>query len=162
MKYDHRESLPFWIISTAHALEVELNEVLAPLGVTFRQAEVLALLAVEGTLSQVEVARRMGVEAPTLAGIVARMEAAGWIVREPCATDRRKKLLRTTERVDPIWANVMERARHVRTRLVAGLTPDEVQEIIARLELLQNNLRTGDPFDHETACSSETPIAEVK
>jgi MarR family transcriptional regulator for hemolysin len=151
LQYDHRQSLPYWIISTAHALEVEFNEVLAPLGITFRQAEVLALLALEGTLSQVEVARRMGVEAPTLAGIVARMEAAGWIVRESCPSDRRKKLLRATERVEPIWAQTVERAQQVRARLALGFTPEQIQGLIAALEMLYNNLKQDSPKVAENA-----------
>jgi MarR family transcriptional regulator for hemolysin len=151
LQYDHRQSLPYWIISTAHALEVEFNEVLSPLGITFRQAEVLALLALEGTLSQVEVARRMGVEAPTLAGIVARMEAAGWIVRESCPSDRRKKLLRATEQVEPIWAQTVERAQQVRARLAMGFTPEQVRELIAALEALYNNLKKDSPQAEEDA-----------
>lgn len=143
LQYDFQRSPAYWILSTAHALEVEFNEVLAPLGITFRQLEVLALLAIEGTPSQVEVARRMGVEAPTLAGIVARMETAGWIAREYCPSDRRKKLLRATERASTIWEQAIERAHQVREQLMRGLTAGQIEELIRLLETISNNLSAG-------------------
>lgn len=147
LEYDHHESLPYWVISTAHALEHQLNEELAPLGITFRQAEVLTLLAMNGTLSQREVAQRMGLEAPTLAGIVARMEAAGWIVRDSCPGDRRKKLLRPTARVEPIWSQVLERARRVRSQVARGFTPEQVRAMIRSLEIMLSNLKSGSAPD---------------
>ena len=140
MNYDHRESLPYWIISTAHLLEQRFNTAFAPLGITFRQAEVMVMLSVDGALSQIEVARRMGIEAPTLAGIVARMEAAGWIVRESCSTDRRKKLLRLTDRVGPLWAQIFDRALEVRGCLTDGVAAEKIQEMIDILEKMQGNL----------------------
>lgn len=138
--FEHRESLAYWLIMTAHAIERVLNAELAPLGMTFRQAEILGLLAVEGTLSQAQVAERIGVEAPTLAGIVARMEASGWIEREPCPGDRRKKLLRPSPRVEPIWARVLERGLLFRARLTQGLSADEVRHMIGHLESMLHNL----------------------
>ena len=148
--FEHQESLPYWLIVTAHAIERVLNAELAPLGMTFRQAEILGLLAMEGALSQAQVAERIGVEAPTLAGIVARMETAGWIEREPCPRDRRKKLLRPTRRVEPIWAQILERGLLVRGRLTQGFSPDEVRDLIGRLECMLRNLD-----DHSTARPSE-------
>lgn len=145
LPYDPRESLPYWVITTAHALERELNEVLAPLGITFRQAEVLVCLALEGTLSQSDVARRMGIEAPTLAGIVARMERSGWIERESCPDDRRKKLLRPTRRVEPLWSEILGQARRVRVRAGRGFEPEQLRRLIDDLSAIQVNLDAAGP-----------------
>lgn len=140
LAYDPRESITYWVITTAHALERVLNEVLAPLGITFRQAEVLVCLAMEGTMSQSEMARRMGIEAPTLAGIVARMERNGWIVRDACPSDRRKKLLRTTPRVEPLWSQILEQAALVRARASRDIDPDHLRRLIEGLTAIQSNL----------------------
>jgi MarR family transcriptional regulator for hemolysin len=140
IQYDHHESVIYWIVSTAHALERVVNEELAPLGMTFRQAEVLAWLALDGPLSQVELADRMRIEAPTLAGIVERMERAEWIVRTPYPQDRRKKLLHPTERVEPVWARVMEAGLRVRARASAGHDAESVRQMIRMLEAIQKNL----------------------
>ena len=143
LPYDPRESITYWVISTAHALERELNEVLAPLGITFRQAEVLVCLALEGTMSQSEMARRMGIEAPTLAGIVARMERNGWIVRDSCPADRRKKLLRPTPRVEPLWTQILDEARRVRARAARGIDSELLHQLIQGLSAIQVNLDYG-------------------
>ena len=73
--------------------ERAMNDELAPRGITFRQAQVLWLLAHEGSLSQTDLAERMRIEPPTLVGILDRMEREGWIRREGDATDRRRKFV---------------------------------------------------------------------
>jgi DNA-binding MarR family transcriptional regulator len=140
IQFDTRESIAYWVISTAHALERNLNEVLKPLGITFRQAEVLVCLAVEGTMSQAEVARRLGIEAPTLAGIVSRMERNGWIVREGFPGDRRKKLLRPAAKVEPLWTEIMTQARQVRSRASQGFDPERLRRLMDDLAAVQANL----------------------
>jgi MarR family transcriptional regulator for hemolysin len=139
-KYEYQDSIIFWTITTAHAMERSFNEVLQPLGMTFRQAEVLAWLVLEGTLSQVDLAERMRVEAPTLAGIVERMERAGWVVRTQCPRDRRRKLLSPTDRVGPVWEQVQAAGRAVRAKAGAGILPEDLQEVMQRLEQIQKNL----------------------
>lgn len=150
LPYDPRVSITYWVIGTAHALERALNELLAPLGITFRQAEVLVCLALEGTMSQTEMARRMGIEAPTLAGIVARMERNGWIQRESCRHDRRKKLLRPTPRAEPLWSGILLRASLLRARASQGFEPAELTRLIENLAAIQVNLE-GPPPDLDPA-----------
>jgi MarR family transcriptional regulator for hemolysin len=161
LSYDPRASVPFWIISSAHMIEQVYNEVLAPLGITFRQAEVLALLAMEGTMSQSEVADRMGVEAPTLAGIVSRMEAAGWIVRDTINADRRKKYLRPTAKVAPIWSQVMERAQSIRSLIARDIAPERIEELKKTLEQIQGNLSSRPTPRHFQMVSSDDDEAPV-
>jgi MarR family transcriptional regulator for hemolysin len=122
---------------------------------TFRQAEVLALLAMEGTLSQSEVAHRMGVEAPTLAGIVARMEAAGWIIRDTSNADRRKKFLRPTARVAPIWSQVMERAQSIRALIARDISPERIRDMMETLDQIQRNLASRPTVPHFNTISRD-------
>src|SRR5438309_7039654 len=96
LQYDFENSIGYWIFAAAHELARALNEELAAHGITFRQWEVLALLSLKGEQSQSELAERMRIEAPTLVGVLDRMERDGWILRALDATDRRKKLIRPT------------------------------------------------------------------
>lgn len=138
--YDFHESLIFWINSASHVLERALNEELAPHGITYRQWQVLGWLALEGELSQVALAERMQLEAPTLAGIIGRMERDGWIERHGCPHDRRKKLLRPTPRVAPVWETIADAARRVRSRASQGLSHDQLQALQEILATLRQNL----------------------
>lgn len=151
LKYDYQDSIIYWVVTTSHLLQRTINDELAPLGVTFRQAEVLAYLAMEGgTLSQAELARRMQVAAPTLGGIVARMERDGWIVRQASRDDRRMVLLSPTRRVEPLWEHMREAGLRVRARATRGLSPERVRMVLDTLTMVQDNLRT-DESEPETS-----------
>ena len=82
----------------------------------------------------------MRIEAPTLTGIVERMERDGWIQRTPCARDRRKKLLKPTEQVLPIWERVVEAGQTVRTQAERGIEPSAMQDVLRLLEQIQKNV----------------------
>ncbi len=140
LEYDFEESVGYWIGLTAHALLRALNEELAPHGITARQWQVLAWLAMEGCLSQVELAERMQIEPATLVRVLGRMERNGWIHREDCPSDRRKKMVRPTPQVRPVWEKSVECARRVRQRATHGFSPREREQIKKLLAAMRENL----------------------
>lgn len=142
LSYDFEQSVGFWLSRAWNRYERALNAELLPTGVTFRQAQVLGFLALEGDLSQVELAERMKVEPPTLVGILDRMERDGWIARTECADDRRKKMIRPTPQAEPVWAIVVGVAMRVRARALEGLTPEQIEQLRNLLLVLEENLAT--------------------
>ena len=98
-----------------------MSEEVAPHGITYRQSHGARLACVEGELSQAELATKMMVEPPTLVGILDRMERDGWITRNGCPSDRRKKLIRATAAAEPVWEKIAEGGRRVRARATEGL-----------------------------------------
>ncbi len=138
--YDFDQSLTYWVMTTAHALERSLAEELAPHGITHRQWQVIAWLAHDGILSQSELAERMKIEPPTLAGIIDRMERDGWIIRCECPGDRRKKLLKPTEKVAPVWETIAGAARRVRARASRGFSDEQLAGIKSMLATIRENL----------------------
>src|SRR5438309_9594861 len=96
-------------------------------GITVAQSKVLGWLSHDGELSQAELAERMRIEPPTLAGILDRMERDGWIERRPAPADRRRKVIRPTKKVDPVWNKIVQCARAVRARATAGVDADDLQ-----------------------------------
>lgn len=142
LQYDFEESMGYWVVTSAHAFERALNEELALHGITFRQWEVLAWLAHDGELSQSVLAERMGIEAPTLAGILDRMQRDGWIQRRSCPDDRRKKIVCPTKRVEPVWSQMVACARRVRARACHGIDPYEFERVKQTLAAIQENLQS--------------------
>jgi MarR family transcriptional regulator for hemolysin len=140
LKYDFEQSVGYWMLTTSRAFERAINEELAPHGITFRQCQVLGWLALEGDLSQVQLADRMQVEPPALVDLLDRMERCGWISRESCPGDRRKNLIRPRPDAEPIWAKVVDCALRVRKQAVQGLSPEEVQTLKRLLETIRENL----------------------
>jgi MarR family transcriptional regulator for hemolysin len=141
LKYDFENSIGYWVITVARDYERAFNAALVPRGITWRQAQVLGWLAAEDDLTQTELADRMGIEAPTLVGILDRMERDGWISRNDCPTDRRKKIVRAREQAEPIWEEVMTCAQQVRARALAGFTAAQRDLLIDMLRQVQDNLR---------------------
>ena len=159
LHYDFEESIGYWVVISAHAFERALNEELAPLGITHRQFQVLAWLALEGDLSQAELAERMRIEAPTLAGILERMERDDWICRQFSPEDRRRKIVRPTPRVAPLWAEIVGCLLRVRARATQGLTPEQVETTMQMLSVMLGNLKSDLPSPPLEAgsCLDATP-----
>jgi len=125
---------------TARAFERALNDELAPHGITYPQWQVLAWLAFEGNLTQAQLAQRMRIEAPTLVGILDRMERHGWISRQPSPDDRRKKLICPRPKVRPVWERILAACHRVRARALEGIAAEELQQVRNVLERIQQNL----------------------
>jgi MarR family transcriptional regulator for hemolysin len=140
LEYDFENSVGFWICQASHALQRAFNEELAPQGVTYRQAQVLGCLALEGQLSQTDLAERMRIEPPTLVGILDRMEQGGWIRRDGDKHDRRKKLVQPTPAAKPVWNKIVTVAKRVRARATRGMSAAELAQLKRLLGVVQANL----------------------
>jgi MarR family transcriptional regulator for hemolysin len=143
LEYDFENSVGFWVCQASHALMRAFNEELAPQGVTFRQAQVLGCLALEGPLSQTDLAERMRIEPPTLVGILDRMERDGWIRRSGDKQDRRRKLIYPTPAAGPVWTRIVTAAKRVRARATHGMTSGQLAQLKKLLGHVQKNLQPG-------------------
>ncbi|MFD7607978.1 MarR family winged helix-turn-helix transcriptional regulator [Streptomyces mirabilis] len=101
---------------------------LAPLGIDGHELAVLAVLAAEYPLSQVEVAGRLGVDRTTMVALVDGLEDQGLVERRRSPADRRKNIVELT----PEGRDCLDRAER------------------ARLAMEQRFL---DPLDEETAAA---------
>ncbi len=141
LKYDFEASLGYWLYLTKQSMERALGDELAPLGITTRQWQVIACLAAAGRdLSPSELAERMSLELPTLLGMLDRMERDRWIVREPCASDRRKKWVRPARRAISAWPKIVRCLRRVRARATRGLGRARLEALRGSLDRIQRNL----------------------
>jgi MarR family transcriptional regulator, transcriptional regulator for hemolysin len=138
--YDFEQSIGYWLTIATQRYHRAVTEEVAPHGITYRQSLVLAWLAIEGELSQAELAIKMMVEPPTLVGILDRMERDGWITRNSCSSDRRKKLIRATSAAEPVWEKIAEGARRVRALAVEGLSEAEFATLTQLLDRVNRNL----------------------
>jgi MarR family transcriptional regulator for hemolysin len=140
LEYDFEQSAGYWLCTTWQVYQRAINEELAPQGITFRQCQVLGCLALEGELSQSELAERMRIEPPTLVGILDRMERDGWIRRRTPPDDRRKKLICPAEAAGPVWSTIVACAKRVRSRATKGFSKKEKSLLRELLERIQQNL----------------------
>jgi MarR family transcriptional regulator for hemolysin len=141
MNYDFENSIGFWLTLTTQAYHRAVSEELAPHGITYRQSMVLAWLALEGELTQTELACKMMIEPPTLVGILDRMERDGWIARHDCPTDRRKKIVRAKDAAEPVWDQIVQCALRVRSLATEGLDESQLAALRSLLQRVHQNLK---------------------
>ena len=152
LRYDFEQSVGYWLTLATQAFHRAVSDEVAPHGITYRQSQVLAWLVLEGELSQAELANKMMVEPPTLVGILDRMERDGWITRNSCPSDRRKKLIRATTAAAPVWKKIAEGGRRVRASATEGLTEHELEtlkELLGRVNcnLVGHRTRNSKPME---------------
>ncbi|MGL4461067.1 MAG: MarR family winged helix-turn-helix transcriptional regulator [Planctomycetia bacterium] len=141
MEHDFDQSIGYMICNTSHVMQNAINDELRAQGVTYRQFQVLACLALtHGDASLGGIADRLGIESATLVGVLDRMERDGWIRRQPCVADRRKKIIRATEQVEPVWEKMMACVHRVRERALAGIAEEDYLAAWRLMERMQQNL----------------------
>src|SRR3569832_1710982 len=94
----------------------------------------LYLSRCEGGLIQVELAKRIGIEWPTLQRLLDRLEAEGRVKRKLSKTDRRSKVIVLGRKSEPVLKEIRAIVHGLREDCMAGLS---VREIAATLRVLQ-------------------------
>ena len=88
-------------------------------------------------LSQSELADRLGVEGATMVAMVDRLAKAGFVVRQPCPSDRRINRVVLTESGNRLFETVRTEAAAVRRELLAAVDPSKLAVATELLEGLQ-------------------------
>jgi len=117
----------------------KINELaLLPQKITIPQLHLLAVLvSLGGTLPSTRIAHHMVKEAQTITGLVDRMEAAGWVMRQNDPNDRRKTLVSLTNAGIKKFKGAFPLANQVGVELFSVLTDEE----LAGLRVAADKLR---------------------
>ncbi|MFC4504306.1 MULTISPECIES: MarR family winged helix-turn-helix transcriptional regulator [Streptomyces] len=111
-------------------------EALAPYGVDGHELAILAVLAGDETLSQIEVAGRLGVDRTTMVALVDGLEDHGLVVRRRSPRDRRRNLVELT----PAGRDCLEQAERARriaeSRFLAPLDEQTAAALLRALRTL--------------------------
>ena len=134
--YDFRHA-PGHLIRRAHQLSVAIfMEETAAFDVTPVQFAILnALIAAPGE-DQVTLARKVAFDAATFGSVIARLEARGWVRREPHPDDRRRKRLWVTEAGAEAAQHMRRSVARVQQRILAPLPAADREQLIGLLDRL--------------------------
>ena len=122
------ETIGLCLTGTARTWRNKLDQRLRPLGLT--QGKWITLVHLDSaqkTLTQRELAALVGIEEPTLAGILHRLQSDGWIERHESATDRRCKTVHLRQNSKPILEQIYATARELRHELIADIPTEDLQ-----------------------------------
>ena len=108
------------LLHSAHLIERELRQKLAPLGIQLRQALVLDALGRMGAMSQSEIAAQFGITSASMSTMTDRLLAAGYITRNADPASRRRHILDLTDKgrallvgISEVWTTIDETAKTI-------------------------------------------------
>lgn len=131
------ETMPTLAVSRiARMLQKLVDEVLKPFGITSAQLPVLVALKNGERLTQKELTRIAGVEQPSMAQLLARMERDNLICREPSPDDGRSSIVRLTDHALRQLEPGRDALRRIDADACAGFSEDDkalLTQLLARL-----------------------------
>jgi DNA-binding MarR family transcriptional regulator len=128
-----RQADVFQLVLAYKQMWSRMHATMAELGLSPGQEHLLGELWREDGLSQRELVERLGIEQSTVAKTVRRLEAGGFVRREPDADDRRVSRVRLTEPGRAVRSDVEGMWRRVDEDFGDGLTPVERDRLVALL-----------------------------
>jgi len=141
VKLSPDESLGYQVNLLARLLENALRQEVAAYGVVPGQFPALLNLYQEDGLTQAELTRRVGIEQPTMARTLQRMERDGLIIRDPDPADGRRVRIRLTPLALKHQSPLAQAGHAVNARATAGLEPAELSAFLTTLARLVANLQ---------------------
>ncbi|MCX7662731.1 MAG: MarR family transcriptional regulator [Tepidimonas fonticaldi] len=105
-------------------------------GITPVQYAALQTVHNEPGIDQRTLASRIAQDTSTTAGVVERLQARGWLQREPDPADRRARRLTLTPEGQARLAGVVPDMRRAQARILAPLDPQEQAQFMALLQRL--------------------------
>lgn len=116
------------------------DERLKPLGLTQSRWITLTHLKYEDGIQQHQLARRVGVESPSLVRTLDGLEQLGLVERRACADDRRGKRVHLTPAVRPLMDEMDAVLDQTRQQVLAGLSEQEIKELNRMVDHINQNL----------------------
>lgn len=86
--------------------------------------------------SQIQLAKAIGIEQPSLVRTLDQLEEKGLISRQTCASDRRAKRIKLTEKAEPMEEVIGK----TRDEILAGVSKQEVETLLHLIRKLEQNI----------------------
>jgi DNA-binding MarR family transcriptional regulator len=140
MTWDPESTPAYWINRTSRVLVRRFDAALRPFGFAMSHFPVLGALAEGRSLSQTELAQAAGVEQPSMAETLARMERDGIVRRKPNPSDGRGSLFSITSRARARFPKAKSALQECERQVMAGLDHGERTVLRELLKRVAKNL----------------------
>jgi len=129
---------------TSKAVSRAFNDVLAEARGSLPVWLVLNSLKQEHRRTQLDLARAVGIEGPTLTRHLDGLEETGLVVRQRDSLDRRAVRVELTDAGERLYQALLQAVIAFHKRLTAGVSEPELARLQRGLEQLAQNVRTED------------------
>lgn len=134
------ENIGFQLSRLPRLWRAVIDERLAPLGLTqTRWVTLYHLWRLGDGQPQCDLARAIGVEAPSLVRTLDQLSEQGLVERRPCDQDRRTKRVYLTAAATPLLERIDNVVREARNEMLAGLDETEVTTLADLLSRIEDN-----------------------
>ena len=130
----------FLVHDIARLMRMNYDRRVKRLGFTRSQWWVITNLYRNDGLTQSELAEALDIERASLGRLLDRLEANGWVRREPCSKDRRAKRVRLANEVGPVMREMRGIAAGLRRDAMSGFAPEEQEAFVDVLLAIKSNL----------------------
>lgn len=118
---------------------------LEPMGLSSGQWRPLLLLNdAPGPMTQVQLARALGLESPTVVRLLDRLTEKGWILRRNCPGDRRAYHVELTDVARRLCADIEKVLTRLRATVLADFSKAELELAVSLMERMQARLESMD------------------
>lgn len=133
-------TIGFRIARLPHLWRSILDRRLAPLGLTqTRWVTLYHLWRLGEGHPQCDLARAIGVEAPSLVRTLGQLEEQGLVERRACDNDRRSKRIYLTPAAMPLLEKIDIVAQQARKEMFAGLSEENLEQLNEWLAVIEAN-----------------------
>lgn len=133
-------SIGFRLARLPHLWRSILDRRLAPLELTqTRWVTLYHIWRAGDGQPQCDLARAIGVEAPSLVRTLGQLEEQGLVERRICDNDRRSKRVHLTPAAMPLLEQIDSVAQQAREELLVGLTPENIEQLDEWLGIIEAN-----------------------
>ncbi|HZY19294.1 MAG TPA: MarR family winged helix-turn-helix transcriptional regulator [Ramlibacter sp.] len=138
------QQAPGHLIRRAHQVAVAVfMEETGAHDVTPVQFAILHALIDDPGEDQVTLAGKVAFDAATFGSVIGRLEAKGWVRREPDPDDRRRKLLWVTPAGEQAASGMRRAVARAQRRILGPLEPHEQDQLVALLGKLVDGHAAG-------------------
>ena len=138
---DRREDIGFLIHKIDNRIKTRIDNQLKKNDLTFSQSQLLHHLEKhEGTLNQKELQKIMNVSHPTIVGLVQRLETNGFVRTETDPSDRRNKIVYTTEAAQKFKEELMKRRKKSNKKMLEGISAEDLETARKVLNRMLDNI----------------------
>jgi MarR family transcriptional regulator for hemolysin len=135
-----------------------VDQRLEPMGLSSAQwRPLLVLNGADGPMTQVQLARVLGLESPTVVRLLDRLGEKGWITRRSCPGDRRAYHLELTAPARALCDQIERVLTTLRREVLMDVSPAELAQASAVMERIQARLTS---LDQAAAPPAPAPRAK--
>ena len=143
------ESFGFLLHDVARLMRRDFNRKVQDIGLTQAQWQILVRISHMEGARQSQIADVLEMQPISVARMIDRMEAAGWVERRPDPQDRRAVNLYLTGKAEPILEQMWERAAQTRALAGTGLSTDDQQTLLRILRSMRANMTNEEGVNHD-------------